>query len=107
MLSHRCASRLFGSALLLSVTLVSQVHAMPVIGELQRLHASARPDESPRKLVEPASATNTSGAIEMRKTPATADVDSPGSGLLRLDQQTLILVVAGFAAALSLMARLR
>ena len=99
------SSRWFGSALLLTVTLASQVHAMPVIGELQRLQTAARQEDAASKRVEPTSGVQDGRVAEMRK-PGVA-VEPSNGGLLRLDQQTLILVVAGFAAALSLMARLR
>jgi hypothetical protein len=104
--SVRRAVRLSGSALLLSATLASQVDAMPVIGEPQRLQASARSDEPAR---DPSSTVTSPRDMQadMRKRPAEAVAQPTGGNLLRLDQQTLILVVAGFAAALSLMARLR
>jgi hypothetical protein len=107
MLSVRRASRWFGSALLLSVTLASQVHAMPVIGDLQRLQSAHRQDDSTGTRAEPTSAAQSMGMAEARKPSSTASAEPAGTNLLRLDQQTLILVVAGFAAALSLMARLR
>jgi hypothetical protein len=107
MLSVRRASRWFGSALLLSVALASQVHAMPVIGELQRLQGAVRQEDSASKRAEPPSDAKAIEVAEIRKSAARAVADAPATGLLRLDQQTLILVVAGFAAALSLMARLR
>lgn len=107
MLCVRRASRWFGSALLLSVTLASQVHAMPVIGESPRLQSTVRQDGSNARQTEPQSEAKAMDVVEIRKVSTSSGVDSSGSGLLRLDQQTLILVVAGFAAALSLMARLR
>jgi hypothetical protein len=107
MLSVRRASSWAASALLLSITLASQVHAMPVIGELQRLQTAHRQDDSSNTRAEPTSIAQQSSATEARKPSSTSSVEPSGANLLRLDQQTLILVVAGFAAALSLMARLR